>query len=207
MPSLPAVSWQRMRARSVASLPVAGTAIAGVVAGHAITYIVAVRQPGHRSDILHSTGHSYWTAAIAIAMVVGLLGAAAAGLHVLRGRPVAGRLLVTRLAVVQMISYAAIEALERVLAGVPLGDLLDHHDLLPIGIAIQLAVAIAGALALSLLARTVRLVAGALRQRRRRHTHRDRGAAPVAAPVHRTRAGRGAWGLRGPPATSALPAG
>ena len=191
-----------------ARVPLAGVAVAGVVAGHTLTYIVAVRQPGHRDAILNETGHSYWTGAVAAAIVLGVLAVTALGIRVARGAreprdPHRFARVAPILAVGQVVAYAAIELVERILTHVPFSALLDHHELLPVGVAIQVGIALAGALALCLIARTIRLVAEALRDPRRRHEAPT--WTPAAAwnpPVLRSRALRGAWGLRGPPAVA-----
>src|SRR5215211_2412445 len=75
-------------------LPLAGAAVAGAVAGHGLAYALAVPEPGRRLAVLAGSGHTYWSAAIAAAIVLGLasLGATLArhfraGLRTGPGRP------------------------------------------------------------------------------------------------------------------------
>src|SRR5829696_9425508 len=53
-------------------LPLAGAAVAGAVAGHGLAYALAVPAPGRRLAVLAGSGHAYWSAAIAAAIVLGL---------------------------------------------------------------------------------------------------------------------------------------
>ena len=156
-------------------LPLAGAAVAGAVAGHTLAYALAVPESGLRLAVLAGSGHAYWSAAIAAAIVLGLasLGATVtsqfrAGLHQ-GGRPAAEPLgrLVARLAVLQVTIYLVQELIERAAAGVPLGGPVNGRLLLT-GIVVQLLVA--GLLALGLAwAGRVAEVAGRALRRQRRH--------------------------------------
>ena len=53
-------------------LPLAGAAVAGAVVGHGLAYALAVPEPGRRLAVLAGSGHAYWSAAIAAAIVLGL---------------------------------------------------------------------------------------------------------------------------------------
>ena len=53
-------------------LPLAGAAVAGAVVGHGLAYALAVPEPGRRLALLAGSGHAYWSAAIAAAIVLGL---------------------------------------------------------------------------------------------------------------------------------------
>src|SRR5215211_952373 len=118
-----------MRLRGVARrLPLAGAAVAGAVVGHGLAYALAVPQPGPRLALLAGSGHQYWSAAIAAAIVLGLgsLGATLArsfraGLRP-EGRPAGEPLgrLVARLALLQVTIYLVQELIERLAAGVSL---------------------------------------------------------------------------------------
>src|SRR5437899_9106605 len=124
---------------------------AGVVAGHSITYLLTIPQAGLRDAVLASTGHSYWYAAVAAALVLASFSVGAAfGLGVRRGLrggapadeatrvgPVA-----VRLAALQIGMYVAQEVLERLQAGVPLSELGRDHIML-VGIPVQILVALA----------------------------------------------------------------
>src|ERR687892_576260 len=53
-------------------LPLAGAAVAGAVVGHAVAYAMAAPEPAQRLAMLAVSGHAYWSAAIATALVLGL---------------------------------------------------------------------------------------------------------------------------------------
>jgi hypothetical protein len=154
-------------------LPLAGAAVAGAVVGHGLAYALAVPQPGRRLALLAGSGHQYWSAAIAAAVVLGLgsLGATLArsfraGLAA-GGRPAAeppGRL-AGRLALLQVTIYLVQELIERVAAGAPLAGPVDGRLLLG-GIAVQLVVAAALAVALAWAGRVAEVAGRALRRRR-----------------------------------------
>ena len=123
-------------------------AVAGAVVGHGLAYALAVPEPGRRLAVLAGSGHAYWSAAIAAAIVLGLVSLGAtlarhfrAGLRT-GGRPAAESLgrLVARLALLQVTIYLVQELIERAAAGVPLGGPVDGR-LLFTGIAVQLLVA------------------------------------------------------------------
>jgi hypothetical protein len=178
-----------MDARRLARrLPLAGAAVAGAVAGHAVAYGLAAPDPGGRLVLLAVSGHTYWSAAIAIAIVLGLasLGATLArhfraGLRA-RGRPADEPMvrLVGRLALLQTTIYLVQELIERAAAGVPLGGPLLGRLLLT-GVAVQLLVAVVLAVGLVWAGRVAEVAGRALRRQRR---HR-----PEARPAHLRPAG------------------
>jgi hypothetical protein len=163
-----------MRLRGVARrLPLAGAAVAGAVVGHGLAYAVAVPQPGPRLALLAGSGHQYWSAAIAAAIVLGLgsLGATLArsfraGLRP-EGRPAGEPLgrLAARLALLQVTIYLVQELIERLAAGVPLWGPVDGRLLLT-GVAVQLLVAAGLALGLAWAGRVAEVAGRALRRRR-----------------------------------------
>jgi hypothetical protein len=155
-----------MRRRRVPHrLPLTGVAVAGAVIGHMVAYVLAVPSPTVRVALLGATGHAYWTAAIAAAVVLGLASLAAtlrrrfrAGL--LAGRPQPGERLgrvAGQLAGFQIAIYLVQEALERLEAGVPPHALLDGR-LLVTGVAVQTAIALALAVLLTLAGRAAEAV-------------------------------------------------
>jgi hypothetical protein len=154
-------------------LPLAGAAVAGAVIGHGLAYALAVPEPGRRLAVLAGSGHAYWSAAIAAAIVLGLgsLGTTLArsfnaGLRPgarPAGEPV-GRL-AGRLALLQVTIYLVQELIERAAAGVPLGGPVNGRLLLT-GIAVQLLVAGALALGLAWAGRVAEVAGRALRRRR-----------------------------------------
>ena len=165
-----------LRLRGVARrLPLAGAAVAGAVAGHGLAYAFAVPQSGPRLALLAGSGHQYWSAAIAAAIVLGLVSLGAtlarsfnAGLRP-GDRPVTDPLgrLAGRLALLPFTSYLVLELIARAAAGVPLGGPVDGRLLLT-GIAVQLLVAGALALGLAWAGRVAEVAGRALRRRRLR---------------------------------------
>jgi hypothetical protein len=163
--------WRRLAHR----LPLTGVAVAGAVAGHMVAYVLAVPSPTVRVALLGATGHAYWTAAIAAAVVLGLASLAAtlarrfrAGLG--RTRPETGLSvgrLAAHLAGFQIAIYLVQETLERLEAGIPARALLDGR-LLVTGVIVQTAIALVLAVLLTLAGRAAEAVGRALRRPARR---------------------------------------
>ena len=153
-------------------LPLAGAAVAGAVVGHGLAYALAVPEPGRRLAVLAGSGHAYWSAAIAAAIVLGLVSLGAtlarhfrAGLRTgdrPAGEPLGRR--VARLALLQVTIYLVQELIERAAAGVPLVGPVDGRLLLT-GIAVQLLVAAVLALGLTWAGRVAEVAGRALRRR------------------------------------------
>jgi hypothetical protein len=165
------MGWRRVAHR----LPLTGVAVAGAVVGHMVAYVLAVPSPTVRVALLGATGHAYWTAAIAAAVVLGLASLATtlgrrfrAGL--LAGRPQpADRLgrVAGQLAGFQLAIYLVQEMLERLEVGIPAHALLDSR-LLVTGVVVQTAIALALAVLLVAAGRVAEAVGRALRPRPRR---------------------------------------
>jgi hypothetical protein len=163
--------WRRLASR----LPLTGVAVAGVVVGHMVAYVLAVPSPTVRVALLGATGHAYWTAAIAAAMVLGLASLATtlrqrfrAGLLASRPEP-AERLgrLAGQLASFQLAIYLVQETLERLEAGIPPHALLDGR-LLVTGVVVQMAIALVLAVLLVAIGRVAEAAGRALRPSARR---------------------------------------
>ncbi|MGH2489646.1 MAG: hypothetical protein ACRDFR_08525, partial [Candidatus Limnocylindria bacterium] len=181
----------------------AGSAVAGTIAGHVLTYVIAIGNPWTRRDLLHETGHSYWRYALLAAAVLALWSSAFVVIRTVRGARAADPraplpLLPTaaRLALIQCGLFVAIEVAERLVAGAPLGHLL-AHNLLWVGLAAQVVTALAMALVLRALARLTEILATA--PRTAYAPGRVRTAAPVPALLPSPALLVGAWGVRGPP--------
>ena len=155
-------------------LPLAGAAVAGAVAGHTLAYALYVPDPGTRQVLLAGSGHSYWSAAIAAAIVLGL---ASIGTTV-RGRFRAGALgqgrpapdlpctgLAARLALLQATIFLVQEALERLAVGVPLTGVVNGRLLL-LGVSVQVLVAVALAVLVTWAGRAAEVAGAAFRHRR-----------------------------------------
>src|SRR4029077_5470069 len=61
--------------RGFAGLPIFGTAAAGVVVGHWISYRIAVPNHHTREALLAATGHDHWLTVVKIAVALALAGA------------------------------------------------------------------------------------------------------------------------------------
>jgi hypothetical protein len=158
-------------------LPVA---LAGVAAGHSLSYLLAVPNPGQRAALLMRTGHSYWHVAVLVAVVLELGGAfALAARHVRAGRigipapPLAFPNLAGRLVALQAGAFTVLEVAERLRSGIPVGEMLQNH-LFPLGLGVQVLVGCAVAFLLGWLARAAAAI----------------GLSPRRAPLPRTAGAR-----------------
>jgi hypothetical protein len=119
-------------------------AAAGVVVAHAVDYLVLFPAAGPREAYLHSTGHGYWSVAVAVATGAAALAvlcvAASAALRVVRGTRGRPPTRFRSLVVWQMAAFVALEAGERGLAGVSAGSVLHGRELW-LGLLLQLPVA------------------------------------------------------------------
>jgi hypothetical protein len=193
--------------RGLRAFPVFAIAVVGVLAGHALSYALAIDDHHHRDAVLTATGHGYlsWAAKLSVALSL-----AAAGAVILRAldradggapaEPTAARLrwLFARLSVLQTAIFAVLEVAERAFAGVPIAEVTDHL-FLPLGIAMQAVVALAGAIILVLLHRAVaglvalrRAIAPGARVAREPSRPRPADVVVTTLPA-------GSAGVRGPP--------
>ena len=146
-----------MSAHRVNRSAVLGVAAGGVLLGHWITYQLASPHTHAREILLARTGHVYlgFVNDLGIALTLAAVAAVVLGHLTDRDQPPAGvGRWFLRLACFQLSAFLAMEVVERVSIGAPLADLM-HHGLLPTGIAVQVAVALGGALAVCWLLRTV----------------------------------------------------
>jgi hypothetical protein len=132
--------------RSVATVGVAG---AGLVLGHWLAYAIGTPHAHARDELLHATGHGYLPYATQVALLAAALGLAALFLTRLTRREDRGRFVgdVARLAATQWAALVTMEVGERWISGVSLHE-LTHGALLAIGLAVQLVMAVVGALVL-----------------------------------------------------------
>jgi hypothetical protein len=197
-----AMRWRRVAHR----LPLTGVAVAGAVVGHMVAYVLAVPEPTVRVALLGATGHAYWTATIAAALVLGLASLAAtlgrrfrAGL--LAGRPQPGEPLgrvAAQLAGFQVAIYLVQETLERLEAGIAPQALLDRR-LLVTGVAVQTAIALVLAVLLTLTGRAAEAVGRALRRPRRQLAPSGRTPVVDLVAVRASRLLAAGLGSRAPP--------
>jgi hypothetical protein len=194
----------RPQRRALRGLPLAGTAVVGVVLGHWLAYSLAVPAPTLRAEILAASGHSYWLLAMKAALVLGLVALGTVlirhlGARVRGEQAVAETLpwLAARLAGLQVLAFTAMEVTERIAAHQAAGQMFRHHIFL-LGVAVQLAVAVAVAFVLLWFARAARRIVSAIAIRTSpgppaASTRFDLQLAP------RPRAMSGAASVRGPP--------
>jgi len=124
--------------------------------------------------VLASSGHTYWSAAVAAAMVLGLVSIGTTVSSRFRAGLEPGRLragepfarLAVRLTLLQMTIYLVQEALERLAVGVPLNDAVDGRLLLS-GVVIQILVAVALTALVTWVGRVAEVAGQAWRRRRR----------------------------------------
>ncbi|HEY7281818.1 MAG TPA: hypothetical protein VID47_09510, partial [Actinomycetota bacterium] len=104
------------------ALIVSAAACAGVVVGHALTYLLVIPNPLVREALLRATGHAYWPGAVVAAVVLGAASLSsvasrhfARGLH--PGHPGLGveswSGLAATMGLIQVAGYLAQENLER----------------------------------------------------------------------------------------------
>lgn len=176
-----------------------GVAAGGVLLGHRLTYAVAGPHGDAAATSIARTGHGYLGLANDLALALAM----AAVALVFLGRLTRGddgdapgwRLTALRLAVFQIAAFGAMETLERLTAGAPMRDLV---GLVPVGVAVQGVLAVAGALLIAWLLRAAASIEAAL------------GTAPalprstelslaIASCRPRTRLAVAGDGIRGPP--------
>lgn len=116
--------------------------------GHWLTYLLVDPNAHQRAAELAGTGHAYLGLANDLGLVAALIALSAVFLGGLTRRESdrpAMRTLAARLVAFQVVAFTSMELLERVSAGAPVAGVL-HHGILPVGIAIQVGVAVLGAL-------------------------------------------------------------
>jgi hypothetical protein len=180
----------------------------GAVAGHALTYMVAIPDPVTRQLFLAVTGHAYLPAVVPAALILGIFAALSTVIRHLAGAredPVErwtwGRTIET-LGVLQCAIFLTQETVERVAVGAPPGTLF-HDHVFPIGLLVQLGVAVVVTLVLFALGRTVEAVAAAL-SRRAPAPREGRAFAPIPMSGLRSRLVAVSGSIRAPPAIASF---
>lgn len=168
-------------------------AVAGAVCGHTIAYSVSFPERAMRQSVLQLTGHAYWHAAIAAAVIAAAWFAVS---HIVfhartRTRP---QSLWPALPALQLAVFFGMEISERVAAGASLSTLLHNA---PVAIACQLLVAALLALGAYLLGRGAAAVAELLWSVPVRRAVAAFAAVPLDAPTLRLAVVP--CGSRGPP--------
>jgi hypothetical protein len=192
--------------RGLRRFPVFAVAAAGVLIGHWLTYALLLAQPARREAVLSATGHGYLRLASVTVLVLILLALGSAVMCAMDARsdPAgalrAGRVrrLFPRLWLLQGLTFAGVEVVERLVAGAPLGDVLLGRVLL-VGLLVQALAAVVGAALLHVLHRAA---AGLARLVGSSGTASAPRIIPSLAPclnAPRSPLLAGAAGLRGPP--------
>jgi hypothetical protein len=181
----------------------AAAALAGVVVAHSVGSLLAFSDAHQRAQHLAATGHGYWPVAVWLAMAAGgvaAMWATAAGAGF--GLPAVPRF--GALAGCQLVAFGAMEALERLSAGLSPAVLLHAPDF-RLGLALQVTTAGALVLVLRRLHRIADRVAAHFRASR---PLRSPSSPPPARPQARPRSAVARpTRSRAPPRTSAaLPA-
>ncbi|HYI46268.1 MAG TPA: hypothetical protein VE174_12495 [Actinomycetota bacterium] len=133
-------------------------ACAGIASAHTVAYWLVAPDPHAHSELLSATGHSYWPYFVAVAFgcLVASLGASMIDAGRRNGTVRAVGFTFLYLSILQLVGFAGLEAIERLLSG-NLSDLLVSPAVL-IGLALQLVVAAIGTALLSGLVAVVRLL-------------------------------------------------
>jgi hypothetical protein len=182
-------------------------ALAGLVLGHLLDYLIVVRDPHVRRAILHLTGHGYLASGSALAVVAAgaaLVAAVGRGLRSGahgRDQGLRWRGLAAGLALTQTAGFVTLEVGERLVAGAPLGDLA-HSLTLPLGIALQALLAAVAAFVLLLAERGGRAIATRLGRRQMAPRRQDVPRLVSQEVPPRDRLALGSLSRRGPPAPS-----
>lgn len=176
-----------------------GVAAAGTVLGHWLAYLIAVPGSTARARVLSESGHGYWLSAVQLAMALAAAGLALLAIRRLRARvpQPSSTLAFHRLVVYQASMFVAVEIVERLIVGDPVGQLF-AHGVLFFGLLVQLVVAALGARFLRWFERTLDRISEVFRRRAPR-LPRLRIRPPATHPIRFVPVLAGAAGLRSPP--------
>jgi hypothetical protein len=139
-----------------------GVAAGGVLLGHWVTYTLTGLSGHGASGSMAHTGHGYLSLANDFALTLALAGVALVFLGRLTrvdDDAPGWRVTALRLAVFQIAAFGSMETLERLTAGAAMHDLL---GLIPLGVVVQGALAVIGALLIAWLLRAAASVEAAL---------------------------------------------
>jgi hypothetical protein len=146
-------------------LPTFCFAFVGLIAGHLLSYLIAIPDAARRDAVLAESGHAYLHLAGDVAVVLAFAAVVTVGLRAAAGRgstePPSGVRLAWRLGALQAGAFVAMELGERLASGTGLGELFTDH-LFGIGIVVQLVIASLGALLLRWLGRVAVRIAAVL---------------------------------------------
>jgi hypothetical protein len=135
--------------RRLRDLPALCFAFVGLIAGHLLSYLIAIPDAARRDAVLAETGHAYLHLAGDVAIVLAFASVVTVGLRAVAERGArelpSGLRLAWRLGALQAGAFVAMEVGERLVNGARLGELFADH-LFGIGIVLQLVIASFGAL-------------------------------------------------------------
>lgn len=127
---------------------VALIAPAGVMIGHALTYLLAVPDPAERAAVMAESGHQWWKLGTVVGPALAAAGVVVLMVAILRRPPDGGgfrrelsRWLGTRLAACQLSLFFVIETAERAVAGDPFSGNL-YNEIIEHGVLAQVVVAL-----------------------------------------------------------------
>jgi hypothetical protein len=183
-------------------------AMAALLLAHWAAYVLAYRDIGVRVIVLAQSGHSYLAAVSKLSLMFLLIGFAWIAIGAWDRRTPAGvgslrfGAIALRLSGIQLIGFSLLEVVERLLVHAPVAEMFSHYTYV-LGLLMQVVTALAAAVVVLLLARTVRQVALLIATRRwpirrARTLHRT----PLGGAVALRRGLIGATGVRGPPLAS-----
>jgi hypothetical protein len=157
--------------RRLRDLPAFCFAFVGLIAGHLLSYLIAIPDAARRDAVLAATGHAYLHLAGDVAVVLAFAAVVAVGLRAVAERGArelpSGLRLAWHLGALQAGAFVAMEVGERLVSGAGLGELFADH-LFGIGIVMQLVIASFGALLLRWLGRVAGRIAAVLARSHRR---------------------------------------
>ena len=170
------------------------------MAAHWLAYRLTTPAGHHESEILHATGHGYWTWFVAVALgalVAGLAGFAHQRMHARApmGASALYRYSLGRLITLQAVGFLLLEIIERLASGGSLD--LAHQPAVVLGVGLQILIAFIGALLLVAFGRAI----DAFGRSSDRSSIRE-SLVPFGSQIAsmRPRMAIGGWTLRGPPA-------
>jgi hypothetical protein len=194
--------------KTASRLALTMVAMAALLLAHWAAYVLAYRDIGLRVIVLAQSGHSYLTTVSKLSLIFVLIGFAWIAIAAWDRRTPAGggslrfRAVALRLGGIQLIGFSVLEVVERLLVHAPVMEMFSHYTYV-LGLLMQVVTALAAAVVILLLARTVRQVASLIATRRwptlRANTF---GRTPLVSAVALRRGLVGATGVRGPPHAS-----
>ena len=136
-----------------------GLAAFGIVAAHCLAYILVAPEGDERALLMDATGHRFWGLVFAVALGAGVAGLSGVLVRLLQPSTTQQRKVnpfafgAPRLMALQIGGFALLEATERILMGAGAHAILE--PVVVVGLILQVVVALASALILCLLTKTL----------------------------------------------------